>query len=55
MGDASRWVMGQLHAMEAALKVLVETNSYTDNVEGGGRWAGWWTSCSRYQGSRSRW
>lgn len=35
MGDASRWVMGQLQAMEAALKVLVETNSYTDNVEGG--------------------
>lgn len=35
MGDAARWLMGQLVPMEETLKGLVETNSYTDNVEGG--------------------
>ena len=35
MGDATRWVMSQLPALETALQSLVDTNSYTDNVEGG--------------------
>ena len=35
MSEAARWVMNQLDSMEEALKGLVNTNSYTDNLEGG--------------------
>ena len=33
--DAQRWLEGQLAAMEAALKALVEVNSFTENPAGG--------------------
>ena len=33
--DAARWLEGKTAALEAALKPLVEVNSFTENVEGG--------------------
>lgn len=33
--DAARWLEGRTAALEAALKPLVEVNSFTDNTEGG--------------------
>jgi glutamate carboxypeptidase len=35
--DAARWLEGKTAALEAALKPLVEVNSFTENAEGGRR------------------